>query len=60
MASVIPAAKLRQLESLLFLISNLTLRAATGVLSGNLNVAARLNVEPYEISAKSVEIVPIT
>jgi len=45
-ASVTPADSVRQLLSLLFFISNLTLSAETGVLSGSLNVPVRLKVEP--------------
>ena len=46
LASVVPAASVRQELSELFFISNLTLSDETGVLSGNLNVPVRLKVEP--------------
>ena len=59
-ASVTPAAKVRQVLSALFFISNLTLSDETGVLSGNLNVPVRLKVEPYAICSKSVAMLPIT
>ena len=55
MASVVPAAIVRQFVSVEFLISNRTGIPAIGVLSGNLKLPIKLKVEPYPICSKSVE-----
>ncbi len=51
---------LRQLASVEFFISNRTGIPAIGVLSGNLKVPIKLNVEPYPICSRSVDIAETT